>query len=249
MPWLRLFRVVNLPTVPGDVLVGAAYWMLTLGRAGRYDVSLGMRCAFAAGLASVFMYMFGLADNDIVGAKYDKGRPIPDGEISLGAARIARGLCLFAVLVTGAVANLPPSWWIVAFVLALICVAYNRTKKPVLMGVCRALDVECGMAAVQQASAAPAPHVLPSWLLEIALPLVWFVFFVAVTKYSEGEENDPARKRRVGVLIGAVVYLQLAVLAACTAADPSLAPLLAAGVAMLVLLWGLKFALPKVSAS
>ena len=23
-PWLRFFRVVNLPTVPGDVLVGAA---------------------------------------------------------------------------------------------------------------------------------------------------------------------------------------------------------------------------------
>ncbi|MBQ3287818.1 MAG: UbiA family prenyltransferase [Kiritimatiellae bacterium] len=247
MPWLRLFRVVNLPTVPGDVLAGAAYWMWVLGRAGRYDVSLG--CALAAGLASVFMYMFGLADNDIVGAKYDKGRPIPDGEISLGAARIARGLCLFAVLVTGAVANLPPSWWIVAFVLMLICVAYNRTKKPVLMGVCRALDVECGMAAAQQTSAAPAAHAFISGLSEIALPLVWFVFFAAVTKYSEGEEDDPARKRRVGVLIGAVVYLQLAVLAACTAANPSLSPLLVSGVAMLVLLWGLKFALPKVSAS
>ena len=249
MPWLRLFRVVNLPTVPGDVFAGAAYWIWVLGRAGRHDVSLGVRCALAAGFASVFMYMFGLADNDIVGVTHDRGRPIPDGEISLGAVRIARGLCLFAVLVAGAAANLPPSWWIVALVLALYCVAYNRTKKPVLMGLCRALNVVCGMAAVQQASAAPSACVLPSWLSEIALPLVWFAFIAAVTKYSEGEESDPVRKRRVGVLIGAVVYLQLAVLAACTAANPSLAPLLVAGVAMLVLLWGLKFALPKVSAS
>ena len=34
--WLRLFRVVNLPTVPGDVLVGAAA-VLTVGRHSKFS--------------------------------------------------------------------------------------------------------------------------------------------------------------------------------------------------------------------
>ena len=80
LAWLRLFRVVNLPTVPGDVFVGAALMSFFSWRA--------MSGLAAAACASVFLYMFGLADNDIVGAKGDSGRPIPDGEITLGAARL-----------------------------------------------------------------------------------------------------------------------------------------------------------------
>ena len=73
LPWLRFFRVVNLPTVPGDVLVGAS--VVTALSTHATGMS---RLLCAACLVSVFMYMFGLAQNDILGAKTDVGRPIPD---------------------------------------------------------------------------------------------------------------------------------------------------------------------------
>ena len=74
--WLRFFRVVNLPTVPGDVLVGAAA-ALCWGGCGVASAHAVERMALAA-VSSCFFYLFGLADNDIVGAATDSGRPIPD---------------------------------------------------------------------------------------------------------------------------------------------------------------------------
>ena len=106
--WLRLFRVVNLPTVPGDVLVGAAALVGSCSSGVcTTAVSSSLARVWWAAAASVFLYAFGLADNDIVGAKTDRNRPIPDGEISLGAARIARALCLCAALVIASIGNLP----------------------------------------------------------------------------------------------------------------------------------------------
>ena len=88
LPWLRFFRVVNLPTVPGDVLVGASV------AAAVSSPATGMaRPLCAACLASVFMYMFGLAQNDIFGAKTDVGRPIPEGLLPLASAKAACAVC------------------------------------------------------------------------------------------------------------------------------------------------------------
>ena len=141
--WLRFFRVVNLPTVPGDVLVGAAAVIVGEGAASGGAESFPLRVA-ATCVASVFLYMFGLADNDIVGVKADKGRPIVDGQISLGAARWARGLCVLAALIVGSLANLPPTWWVAAFLLVVAIVVYNRGKWSLVMGLCRGLNVICG---------------------------------------------------------------------------------------------------------
>ena len=83
--WLRFFRAVNLPTVPGDVWVGAVAAWFGADIICDYGAPL-----FNATIAGILLYMFGLADNDIVGATTDKGRPIPGGQISMRAARIAR---------------------------------------------------------------------------------------------------------------------------------------------------------------
>ena len=177
LAWLKLFRVVNLPTVPGDVLVGAAS-VLCRGA----DAAISSRYAqviAAASLASVFLYMFGLIDNDIVGAKGDRGRPIPDGEISIGAARIARGLCLFAALIVGAAANLQPDWWIASFLLAMSVVVYNRTKLSLFMGLCRGLNVLSGAVVVGMCGIELAA-------LALVAPLVWTLYITAVTWYSNG---------------------------------------------------------------
>ncbi len=265
MRWLRLFRVVNLPTVPGDVLVGAAaaMWWIDWTIVSAQDVA---RIGLVA-VSSCFLYMFGLVDNDIVGAATDKGRPIPDGEVSMRAARIARMLCL----VLGVAASASAACYVVdgvsygveyavvfavcqivaALALVVAIVAYNRTKRPVLMGLCRGLNVVLGAASV-------APFIL--WLrLFVRVPLhscavaavvaAWVVYVATVTKYSEGEDLDPGRRRRVGLLVGGIVYLQLAALMAFTMSKPALKPLLVAGAVLLVLLRVVCRALPKVSAS
>ena len=241
--WLRFFRVVNLPTVPGDVLVGAAAVFscasLTSGRESASPL-------VAACVASVILYMFGLADNDIVGAETDKGRPIPDGQISLQAARIARGFCLFGVLIVAAAVNLPPMWWIAAFALAVAVVLYNRTKWSLLMGLCRGLNVWCGGAvAFQSCASLPSDEDVASPLFWLGVcAMLWTIYIAAVTKYSEGEEMDSEKKRRVGFLIGAIVYLQLIALIAFP-----VKPLLIAGAVLLIVLRLMKRFLPGVSAS
>ena len=240
LAWLKLFRVVNLPTVPGDVFVGAASvlcWGADAAISSRYAQVIA-----AASLASVFLYMFGLVDNDIVGSKKDRGRPIPDGEISIGAARLVRGLCLFAALIVGAAANLQSDWWIAAFLLALSVVVYNRTKLSLFMGLCRGLNVLSGAVVVGMCGIELAA-------LALVAPLVWTLYITVVTWYSTGEENDPDKKRRVGLLVGGIVYLQLAVLIYLTMKGASVMPLLVAGAVLLVLLRLMRRILPRVSAS
>ena len=240
LAWLKLFRVVNLPTVPGDVFVGAASvlcWGADAAISSRYAQVIA-----AASLASVFLYMFGLVDNDIVGAKGDRGRPIPDGEISIGAARIARGLCLFAALIVGAAANLQSDWWIASFLLAMSVVIYNRTKLSLFMGLCRGLNVLSGAVVVGMCGIELAA-------LALVAPLVWTLYITVVTWYSTGEENDPDKKRRVGLLVGGIVYLQLAALIYLTMKGASVMPLLVAGAVLLVLLRLMRRILPRVSAS
>ena len=240
LAWLRLFRVVNLPTVPGDVFVGAASVLCWSA-----DAAISSRNAqviAAASLASVFLYMFGLVDNDIVGSKKDRGRPIPDGEISIGAARLVRGLCLFAALIVGATLNLQSDWWIAAFLLALSVVVYNRTKLSLFMGLCRGLNVLSGAVVVGMCGIELAA-------LALVAPLVWTLYITVVTWYSTGEENDPDKKRRVGLLVGGIVYLQLAALIYLTMKGASVMPLLVTGAVLLVLLRLMRRVLPRVSAS
>ena len=241
LAWLRFFRIVNLPTVPGDVLVGAAAVVVAARRAA-LTASDGVALAEAAA-ASCCVYLYGLADNDIVGAPTDSGRPIPEGRISLRAASVARALCWAAALGFGAAAALPPLWWGVTLVTLLASAVYNRTKGAVVMGLCRGLNVLAGAAALPIVLTG-ARHLWP-----IAFALVWTLYIGFVTKYSEGEETDPARRCRVGFLIGALVYLQLASLVTLTLLSSSVRPLLLAGGVLLVLLRLAKRLVPTVSAS
>lgn len=181
--WLRLFRVQNLVTVPGDVLVGAAACGgLTFARAG----DLALVC-----LASVLMYLYGLVDNDLVGAGTDpKTRPLAAGEISLNAARLARTVCLcLAVLAL----YFGHGSFLLLVALTVAIQLYNRTKNPLLMGAARGLNVLLGS---------------PAWLAAA----VWFVYIAGVTKFSERETVDPTNDRKVALLVYGLLALQLAAL-------------------------------------
>ena len=242
-PWLRFFRVVNLPTVPGDIWVGAVAVWFGAGIICDYGAPL-----FNATIAGALLYLFGLADNDIVGAKTDRGRPIPDGQISMRAARIARALCVIGVIAVGLAPDpvaprpLPWMWWPAAFALVCSIVVYNRTKNWALMGLCRGLNVICGGVSVSASLTSGEDAASPlAWLGVCAV--VWTVYIAAVTKYSEGEEMDAAKKRRVGFLVGAIIYLQIIALLVFQSGIVVLVGVL------LVMMRLMKRFLPEVSAS
>lgn len=226
--WHRLFRVVNIPTVPGDVFAGAA--------AVHAACSAG---AFAcAALASIAIYMAGLADNDIVGAPTDAARPIPDGEISMRAARIARALCLAAAAAFAMAGGFGILWWACAAALVAACAVYNRTKAWGVMGLCRGLDVALG---ASLATTGEAWFARPGALCAVA---AMTLYVAALTKYSEGEDADPRKRRRVGLLVGAIVFVQLAIQL------PFFEPaMLASGAAMTALTLLARRAFPRVAAS
>ena len=258
--WLRLFRVVNLPTVPGDVFVGAAAALADGGHPASSAVGLCCSARFLAPIwwaaaASVFIYMFGLVQNDVIGARTDKGRPIADGEISMDSAWAAGAACLGAVAFCGYFGGLLKgdflsrwSWPALALTLVALITAYNRTKRWWLMGACRGLNVLLGVSAVCASGEAAGAFDVRA----LSLAIFWWLYISLVTLYSEGEELDPAKRRRVGLLVGAVVYLQLAalvVLALAFRGAAGIRPLLVVGGAMLVLLRLLRRLLPGVSAS
>ena len=236
MPWLKFFRVVNLPTVPGDVLVGAAV-AAAFSPIGVNSGDFSQSTVFFAAAVAVFLYMFGLADNDIVGAAEDKDRPVSSGEISLGAAKAARGVVFVLAVALAAFARLSVAWWIAAFLLTISIVVYNRTKIPLLMGACRALNVFCGVAAsgVQTVGGFSAGAVASA---------VWLAYATWITYMSNGEESDENLRRRVGFFIGAIIYLQLMAMLIFPVRD-----FLVAGAALLVVLRLSKAVFPKVSAS
>ena len=259
MSWLRLFRAVNLPTVPGDVFVGAAAALTAGGLAGAPHLSLGWSARFLAPVwwaagASVFVYMFGLVHNDIAGAKTDRDRPLADGEISMDAAWAAAAACLGAALAClyfGG--HLGGDWWsqgatppnkalLSGYAALLVAVvSYNRWKNWWMMGLCRALNVLVGATAAGVVNARA-----------FAAATVWWLYISLVTLYSEGEDRDPAKKKAVGFLVGAVVYLQLLALVALALSRPDVAgirALLAGGAVMLAALRLAKSVMPRVSAS
>ena len=197
-PWLRFFRVPNLPTAPGDALAGAAFMM----PAGDATLVQG----FAAGVGALFMYMYGLADNDLVDARTDAvnapERPIPRGEISQTSATVAMAACLIAACllpgwIVGLVrpgAQMPQSWNVAMFALMCCIFAYNRLKRAWLMGACRGLSVACGGLAAWVPDLHPyTRELLPeSWWLLVSLAVLalgWAAYIESVTKLSEGEER------------------------------------------------------------
>ncbi len=238
--WCQFFRLPNLPTAPGDALAGAALI------AGGFPEMFGGRplSALAAGGAAFFFYLFGLADNDIVGAASDAAlapeRPIPRGALSLGAARVARALCLLSAFLCGAAAHLPFVWWGIAGMLVGTILWYNRRKSALLMGASRALSLICGGVALVPAGTPlrclvvmcagdPGVTLIVAWCVLVLAALGWALYIAAVTKLSEGEDKASEGLGNRRYLLGLSAFVPLAAVALVVAyrlqlPDPKLTP-------------------------
>ncbi|MBO7298998.1 MAG: hypothetical protein J6V41_04205 [Kiritimatiellae bacterium] len=204
--YLKLFRLPNLPTAPGDALAGAAFvlcFALNTGVVKFADVNglwLGIPI-IASAFAALFLYMYGLADNDIVGVNEDiannSPRPIVLGEITLNQAKIARAICLVIACVIGFVANLSLEWCFGAIGIVACVWFYNRFKNKckliglLAMGLCRSMSLLAGALAVYGAMLGTGYEF--SFPLEILyLMLGWTGYIAAVTYLAYDEHNAKA---------------------------------------------------------
>jgi len=215
LPWCRFFRLPNLPTAPGDPLAGGALASVVLGADEPAAVLL-------AGGAALALYLFGLADNDITGAAADAvsapERPLPAGEISPRAARIARGTCLIAAVGCGVFLGL--AWACTAALLLAAILFYNRRKAVWAMGLCRGLSAACGAAALVHTPAQAAALALPV----AGLAVGWSLYIGAVTLLSEGEGRPSEGLGNRRFLLGAAALVPLLACAGTMPARLALLP-------------------------
>lgn len=239
--WLQLFRLPNLPTAPGDALAGAALLM------GLFPETFGGRwtAALAAGGASFFLYLFGLADNDLVGAADDAvhapDRPIPREALSVTAVRLARAVCLLAAFGLAFGAGLRQFWALMAVALVACILSYNRTKNVLLMGCCRGLSLVAGGTAVMPDGLWRAPVVWQAgdpWMTFLVAEAVlvlaalgWTGYIAAVTLLSVGEARASEGLGNRRYVLGVAAFLPLVALVPAVAyrlqlPDPGLTPIL-----------------------
>ena len=177
MPWLRLLRLPNLFTAPGDSLAG--YFLTS---AFNDNASINVLIIILLAITSVFIYAFGVVMNDLADYKEDcinrPERPLPSGKIS---RQRATGVCIFLWLVASACCRVLQlhieSYSLFVFVVLFITIAfYNMWLKryrlvgSIAMGLCRGLNFLLGVAAT---------------VYSMSFEKIWPVFvpFVAVTAY------------------------------------------------------------------
>ena len=194
---LQLVRFPNVFTAIADVMAGYLIVRGGLHEPMKFFSLLG---------ASVCLYLAGMALNDVYDAEIDARerprRPIPSGRVSLEfARRFGFGLMLlglfFAAVACFAVNGIRPG--IVAAGLALCIWLYDGVLKrtplaPLLMGLCRALNLLLAM------SADPAPWTAFNWLLAAGLGL----YIAGVTVFARKEAGESSRGR---LALGAGVAL------------------------------------------
>lgn len=188
-PWLRLVRLPNLLTLPGDPLAG---FLLV---ATFTEQPLAWLRLLAACGATVCLYIFGLILNDLMDIETDRverpERPLPAGEITLPQARMAAVAMVLSALNLGLAANRYTLY--AATLVAFLIMLYNAfTKKlrvvgVVNMGLCRGGSLLLG--AVAAGATQPVKELWPALLGGGALTL-YVIGFSALAK-REMEAQKP----------------------------------------------------------
>jgi 4-hydroxybenzoate polyprenyltransferase len=152
-PYLQLLRAPNVFTAAADILLGYFFTHESLDSWPQLALLLAASCS---------LYLAGMALNDVFDVEQDARerpfRPIPSGRISktsalrLGFGMLAAGVAL-CWLTTWLAGDLRPG--LVASALACAVLAYDGLFKktpvgPLVMGLCRTLNVLLGMSASQE---------------------------------------------------------------------------------------------------
>ena len=182
MPWLRLLRLPNLFTAPGDSLAGYFLAMTFKG-----DVSINVWIIALLTAISVLTYAFGVVMNDLVDYQEDcihrPERPLPSGRINRLQATwicvqlwIIASICCPGSSISIFLLHIDSNSLFVFVVLFITIALYNMWLKryrlvgSIAMGLCRGLNFLLGVTATG---------------CGVSFAKVWPVFvpFAAITAY------------------------------------------------------------------
>lgn len=199
--WLRLIRIPNLLTVPGDLLAGFLLAPAATGQDWR-------KLLFLALPASLCLYTAGLILNDLFDYAEDKRerpeRPLPSGRITReSAATVVMVLLCMAAFATAFFDALP-----IALLLTVCILLYNGGLKlrpllgPMVMGGCRAGNLLLGAAAAgDRLVLAPGP-------IAGALILGGYIATVSHLAQRETHPNATHPPVSIGRLLRMLIPLQ-----------------------------------------
>lgn len=187
------FRLVRFPavfTVLADCAMGFLFSCRTPGE--KEWIAFSLIC-----VASVCLYWFGMAANDIVDAQRDSLhpvrclRPIPSGQIKVASAKRIAFILLLVGIVTGSALA-----WFFSSILTIVSLAgltglillYDLTFKsqwfaPLLMGLCRALNILFAMSVFYNPETVDGLAL--TWIL-----VAYSVYITGVTWFSRYENVD-----------------------------------------------------------
>lgn len=192
-PWPRLLRLPNLLTLPGDILAGALLSGLPL--------TPRLLPAIAA---SACLYSSGLLCNDLADASIDAqerpDRPLPSGAVTPASVRLVATI----LLLLGLLLSLPAHALPTAALLTLSILLYDFSAKkspllgPLVMGLCRSLDLLLGSG---PAALAPAP-------LAAAALLGLYIALVTALARREADPTSRITPAHIALLLRFLLPLQ-----------------------------------------
>lgn len=199
--FIRLMRLANVVTAIADVLAGIAI-------SGYFTSSEDYLPVLLLCISTIGLYSGGIIFNDVFDAGLDAierpERPIPSGMISVAEAT-AFGTLFFAIGV-GAAALFQRESLVIALVIVLACISYNRWAKhytvwgPINMGLCRGLNLMLGMSIL--------PQEIGTWWFLGLIPLL---YIASITIISRGEVHG-GNKRMLSIAAALYVIVILSIL-------------------------------------
>lgn len=190
--WLAYFQLMRLPavfTAMSDILLG---YLLTHN-------SFELPVQFALLLvASASLYLSGMVFNDVFDRKVDAeerpSRPIPSGRISTQHAAVLGGLLMLAGV--GVAQTVGKQSLIVASLLVVAILGYDSILKrtflgPLVMGICRFLNVMLGASAVARD--------INLWVKpQLRIAAILGLFIVGLTWFARMEAKNSHRGHLFG---------------------------------------------------
>jgi 4-hydroxybenzoate polyprenyltransferase len=212
--YITLLRPANVVTALADVLAGYALAGLQNPQALPWLL-----------LSTASLYAGGIVLNDFFDRNLDRierpERPIPAGRVRPAGAALLGGLLLAVGVIAGAQATRAAA--VMALAIAGFVLLYDVWGKrhplvgPVNMGLCRALNLLLGAAAVPSALAIRWP-----------IALIPLIYIASVTALSRGEVHG-GRKRSAAIALVSLSAALLGLAMLVVRADRPLVPLLVLG--------------------
>src|SRR5688572_29299642 len=146
-PYLKLFRISNVFTIPPDIIVGFLAVSINFSSSTGYNISDLVILIFS----SIFLYLGGLLSNDLFDIKVDRlerpTRPLPSGKIKKTNALLIAILMFSLGIISAATVNYLAVGISLLMITCIISYNYrikNGFFRPYMMAGIRSLNVIYG---------------------------------------------------------------------------------------------------------